>query len=197
MLSYNVHALLHLSGECLRYGALDSFSAFKFENALKCLKLKIRGGNLTLEQFEKRLSENNRTLDFFVSREAEYKFRNSEGPRVNIRGDQFHKVIVGGMAFSNDICDSHIVDRDEKFYRIVSIVRTNDQPFFICKKFVNVRSFLTRPIDSLELGIARVSRLSSELRVINLQAVLRKCVALPYRHDVVALPLTSLQMFHA
>ena len=38
MLVYNVHALVHLADDVQRFGPLDEFSAFPFENSLGHLK---------------------------------------------------------------------------------------------------------------------------------------------------------------
>ena len=35
MLSYNVHALIHLVQDCKVFGCLDDFSAFQFENFMR------------------------------------------------------------------------------------------------------------------------------------------------------------------
>ena len=37
-LSYNVHSLIHLPDDVLRYGSLPNFSAFPFENYMQTLK---------------------------------------------------------------------------------------------------------------------------------------------------------------
>ena len=39
---YNVHALIHLADDVKRFGCLDNFSAFPFENALMSIKKMIR-----------------------------------------------------------------------------------------------------------------------------------------------------------
>jgi len=38
MMVYNVHALVHLADDVRRFGSVDEFSAFPFENALCGLK---------------------------------------------------------------------------------------------------------------------------------------------------------------
>ena len=41
-LVYNVHALIHLPADVARFGALDMFSAFDFENYLHQVKRKVK-----------------------------------------------------------------------------------------------------------------------------------------------------------
>lgn len=56
-MTYNVHGLLHLASDSLKYGQLDSFSAFKFENFLGILKRKLRTSYLPLQQICNRFAE--------------------------------------------------------------------------------------------------------------------------------------------
>jgi len=37
-ISYNIHNLIHLSEDCRRYGHLDLFSTFTFENSFQVIK---------------------------------------------------------------------------------------------------------------------------------------------------------------
>lgn len=54
---YNVHALVHLSNDVDRFGALDTFSAFPFENQLGVLKRKLKGKKKPLQEICKRVAE--------------------------------------------------------------------------------------------------------------------------------------------
>ena len=57
MLSYNMHAMLHVADEAVRYGSLDEASAFRFENHLYQLKRRVRPGRHPLTQAYNRLCE--------------------------------------------------------------------------------------------------------------------------------------------
>lgn len=67
-LSYNVHSLIHLAADSSRFGVLDLFSTFKFENKLGKIKRLLRSGNRPLEQVYNRISEQQQ----FVSGEVNY-----------------------------------------------------------------------------------------------------------------------------
>lgn len=60
---YNIHSLIHLVGDVLIHGALDTFSCFGFENYLGKLKRLLRNSRLPLKQIVRRLSE----IDAMVS----------------------------------------------------------------------------------------------------------------------------------
>ncbi|CAH1107456.1 unnamed protein product [Psylliodes chrysocephalus] len=54
---YNVHSLCHLHEDVQKFGNLNNFSCFPFENYLGKLKNKIRGKHLPLQQVARRLQE--------------------------------------------------------------------------------------------------------------------------------------------
>ena len=56
-ITFNVHCLIHLPGDVMRFGPLDKFSSFPFENYLQQLKRRIRRSNNPLAQLVKRLNE--------------------------------------------------------------------------------------------------------------------------------------------
>ncbi|KAF0688557.1 Uncharacterized protein FWK35_00038081, partial [Aphis craccivora] len=55
--SHNIHNLLHLTDDVKKYGALDEFSAFRFENYMSSLKKMLRKSETPLQQLVKRFSE--------------------------------------------------------------------------------------------------------------------------------------------
>lgn len=56
-LIYNVHILCHLSNDVEKFGPLDNYSAFPFENYLSSLKDLVRSPHKPLEQIFRRLKE--------------------------------------------------------------------------------------------------------------------------------------------
>ena len=58
-ISYNVHSLLHIPDDYLKFGPVDNVSCFKFENYLGCIKNRISGKNIPLEQLARHISFQN------------------------------------------------------------------------------------------------------------------------------------------
>lgn len=54
---YNIHNLIHLCQDVKKYGPLDSFSAFPFENYMQVLKKMLRKAEKPLAQLNNRLNE--------------------------------------------------------------------------------------------------------------------------------------------
>ena len=61
-ISYNVHGLIHIAEDVKKFGSLDNYSAFLFENFLGHLKYLIRKPQLPLQQVIRRISEKNGLL---------------------------------------------------------------------------------------------------------------------------------------
>ncbi|XP_011686398.1 PREDICTED: uncharacterized protein LOC105449098 [Wasmannia auropunctata] len=61
--SYNVHGLQHLADDVLKWGAVDDYSAFIFENYLQEIKKMLRKCDKPLEQLQNRIYES-RNTDF-------------------------------------------------------------------------------------------------------------------------------------
>jgi len=55
-ISHNVHNV-HLSNDVLRFGSLDNFSCFKFENHMQKIKNKLHNSGAPLQQFSNRIFE--------------------------------------------------------------------------------------------------------------------------------------------
>ncbi|KAL7291168.1 hypothetical protein TKK_0015084 [Trichogramma kaykai] len=55
--THNIHNLLHLVEDCRKYGLLENFSAFRFENHLRQIKKMLRKGDRPLSQLVRRTAE--------------------------------------------------------------------------------------------------------------------------------------------
>ncbi|KAB0804911.1 hypothetical protein PPYR_01881 [Photinus pyralis] len=56
-IGHNVHNLIHIPNDAVRFGVLDNFSAFKFENHMSEIKNMLKTSNRPLEQFINRTFE--------------------------------------------------------------------------------------------------------------------------------------------
>ena len=61
-ISYNVHCLIHLADDVMRFGPLDLFSSFIFKNNMKSVKAMIRKHESVLPQIVRRLFKEERNL---------------------------------------------------------------------------------------------------------------------------------------
>ena len=93
--------LIRLAGDVRRFGTLDNFSAFPFENALKRIKKLVRKPNLPLQQLTNRLFEKQQfgkteTLAFRDMNAAVFKKEHFLGPvpcdLVNVPVKQYEQL---------------------------------------------------------------------------------------------------------
>ena len=189
-LSYNVHALIHLSVDSLKFGPLDVFSAWKYENPLKSIKSMLRGRHLPLEQIERRLSENSQSLSFPKRDSIEFKMEHFEGPDRNLKGAKYKRAFVKVVLFACNSRDSCFMDFQDQYFRIYNIIvcRKNNITF-VCKKYERVDNFYVTPVESKKLGIAKISELSDDLYPVSYRNVYRKCMILPCENCFTAFPL--------
>ena len=128
-ISYNVHCLVHLADDALRFGHLDRCSAFPFENMLGGLKSLLRKPGSRLSQIVKRLGEqelfelesikeNRPKIDF------ELKLPHFDGPMPdNQSGKQFKRLFHLGYKFSVSPPDNCVILKDRRVVMIKNIIQ--------------------------------------------------------------------------
>jgi len=65
--SYNVHAFIHLPNDAKKYGVVDNFSSFPYENYLQHIKKILQPGSSPLVQLYNRIMEERKSNDTIVS----------------------------------------------------------------------------------------------------------------------------------
>lgn len=68
-ISHNIHALTHLANDVRKFGTLDTFSAFRYENYLRKIKRLLKKAERPLQQIHNRLTE----LEYCLSFEKIYQ----------------------------------------------------------------------------------------------------------------------------
>ena len=190
-ISFNVHNLIHLSGDCERFGNLETFSAFKFENKMRHIRKLLRSTNLPLEQLVNRLEEKGRcqTQSTYFEKKYSVRMEHCDGPLYDVNFQKQYKIIlVDNIRFSVNEKDGYFFSSG-RFYKIVNILQNNDDIFFLCQKFKNMSRFYNFPCDSSLPGIYCISNLSCKLYLKAMNQVYRKCIVFPYKNIHVAFPL--------
>lgn len=82
-LVYNVHSLVHLTDDAVKYGSLDSISAFKFENYMQTLKSMVRSHCNELSQVVRRVYEKEILRDSLDCQVSHFTIRNLNKPGDN------------------------------------------------------------------------------------------------------------------
>jgi len=144
-ISHNVHNLLHLCSDVKKYGALDSFSAFRFESYLFSIKKLLRKSEKPLEQLAKRYYEIESVESNFVktSRSNSSKFifirmRIQDGPVINISNVQLQFKIMSNSFFEincDSLHDKYCILKTGQCVHIKNIVKVNKMSCILWEMF--------------------------------------------------------------
>lgn len=119
-ISYNVHCLIHLADDVMRFGPLDLFSSFIFENNMKTVKAMLRKHESVLPQIVRRLVEEERNLihnnQLLDAGKTLLKKKHSEGPVLSTGvGKQFKELHYKSMILKCDQANCCVILQLLKF----------------------------------------------------------------------------------
>ncbi|KAJ8680698.1 hypothetical protein QAD02_016485 [Eretmocerus hayati] len=175
MLVYNVHNLLHLSDEVLRFGTLDNFSAIGFESYLYIMKKMLKNGTNILSQIVNRVNEM-----------SVNQIRLKTAPRLRLlQGRQFmmtkpkrvnnlpqgyffahDNIQFSNFTLSNKVPDNCCYMKDGTIVEILHICKNAERISVILgRKILNCQPLDDYMIDSRRFGICKSASLSEDLFV--------------------------------
>jgi hypothetical protein len=196
---YNVHSLLDLCDDVVRFGTLDNISAFPFEKKLGLLKKDVCGPSNPLVQMVRRHSErvdNDQQIKNPSSKRATVEEEHHCGPLpVNMpSARQFGKLTVN-MQNSVSVLRTREPDNcviiNAEVHKIFNILKSDDQASVtvMVRRFSCESDFYTYPCQSRFLGIRKVRDLRMEFELYPFNDVVSKCVCLPLENYFVVLPM--------
>ncbi|XP_044765188.1 uncharacterized protein LOC123321583 isoform X1 [Coccinella septempunctata] len=180
-LTYNVHNLLHLCDDVKRFGWLDKYSAFKFENFMYSLKKKLcLSSGKPLQQIAKRLHElSDQTTHHEKVRKIPFIV-----PHRNKKLLNFENFIL-----SNAMPDNCCLLKSKEFVLIDDINLNQEKYLLEGHKLQQVgEGLFTLPLDSRSLGIHVVEK-SNEIVKFSEVDILCKIVLIPWSDKFVSFPL--------
>lgn len=144
--TYNVHCLIHLPYDVLRFGPLDNFSCFPFENFLQKIKRKVRISRNPLSSLVKRLAESRNTRKHHSagSRSVELSMPHQEEPLINNCDQsnihQFKKFKLRNWTFTNRFPNNYAYLNDSTVFCINNITESNNQIQLVGKRIESALS---------------------------------------------------------
>ncbi|XP_063215738.1 uncharacterized protein LOC134527205 [Bacillus rossius redtenbacheri] len=164
-ISHNVHGLLHLSEDVLKYGPLDLFSAFRFESYMQTLKKLIRKNEKPLEQLSRRYIEQNISLSSSpVEKICEFYHPHTDGPvPPDLQPKEQYRCYKNNL-FSIDIISSEKNNccflYNGTTVSVQNIIYCQRDGYFIVGyENLSQRSLYVKPCDSNLLGINIVNKM--------------------------------------
>lgn len=200
--SHNVHNLLHLSADVQKFGALDEFGAFRFENYLQMLKNTLRKSEKPLHQVARRFGEMHACGYQFYSKLANttnniLKNQHRSGPLPNnIINNVYiqYKILSTNSFYIN--CKEHknncCLLKDGAIIYVKNIIQsTNEQIFIVGTKCKVINTLYSLPCPSSKLNIYMIEKTTEmsvwpiieiEAKVYNLRNSKNESIAIPLRH---------------
>lgn len=192
---YNVHSLCHLSSDVVKYGPLDDFSAFCFENYLGKLKKLIKKPNQPLQQVFRRLNEIEQCTSVNKICNPRFLFEHN-GPVIsNSRLLRQYKKMVGRdyilAIYDLSVADCYCIHKSGIVIEIHNFGITHDNlSVVIGKEFNFSDNFFHYPLNSSEMNIYLLKDLSPQFKSWDLSDITSKCIVFPKDKNVfISFPL--------
>lgn len=194
--SHNVHNLLHLYDDAVKFGTLQEFSAFPFENYLQSILKMIRKNEKPLEQIVCRISEQNscaKRATKITSIEPQLQNLYFNGPVVNdinsnSNVNQYNRVVFKEFTLTTRAPDNICCLRDGSIINVITFITSNEGTFVIGNKYHSLTNFYTKPCDSSDFGIYIVKRIG-DIQKWELNKIAYKCLKLKLKNKNVVFPL--------
>ncbi|XP_032786347.2 uncharacterized protein LOC116923900 [Daphnia magna] len=186
-MSYNIHALFHLSSDVLKFGPLDNFSAYRFENYYGKMKRYLKKNDKPLQQLVKRLLEEIQNHSFItrkISATNEIEFldgHNSIPILENVFGFQFRSVNIPGLGQlkCDNEADNCVFLKDMSLVVMYDFVNIPNNVVVIGKRYENQQDAYSYPCRSYVIQEYLVSSLSTNFELWNVKDIWCKAVRLP------------------
>lgn len=193
---YNIHGLIHLADDVERFGPLDKFSSFAFESFLGRLKKLVRKPSFPLQQIIRRLSENclDDCKDNSGLASGIVKMQHNNGPKPrNYAGYmQFEQLDLPGSFFLSIKNGNNCILAKGGVCLIRNILSPGENSpdrVLLVEHFKDAKHFYSEPLNSSDLCVFQVNRLSGEIKPVLINEITCKCILLPYKNMFVAMPL--------
>lgn len=200
-ISYNIQNLIHIADDCDRLGALDSFSAYVFENHLGVIKRLLRKSEKPLQQVVKRLAELDRQqkmVEPLHDMETLYtlKFKHTDGPTVQKYQDfnQFKQAHFKSNCITGKTGDNCILLSTKEVVVVENIIERGGEVFVVGKCFNLLTNFFPDPFHSTNFDIFKCQNLSTVRQCWPITQIAFKVylIPIPNSNNFAAFPLENM-----
>lgn len=187
--NHNVHNLIHLINDVKRFGPLDNFSCFRFENYMYQIKKTLKTSNFPLQQFINRYYEYN--THYITSKNTdEYVLSSALECTENI--GECHLEIHSSLQtlnfyFSTKRPNCFAMLKSGTPIQFLGFYLKDGKYYFKCKYFDSLKSIFKIPCDSLQIHCGLVDNLSNDeychpINDIECKAIIFNNLLLPLLH---------------
>lgn len=171
-MSYNIHNLLHIVDDVLRYGVLENFSAYPFESSLGKLKKKIRHGNKMLEQVINRILE---------GWDIQSKVPHIQSPilkKMSFKDENETRYLfiqTNNFLLKFDQKNCYYMDDSSEILKLECIKKINNNIIICGRKFLKKFDLYKTPLNSSFLGIFTIEEKSLSTEIFECRVENIKC----------------------
>ena len=167
-LTYNTHSLCHIAEDCRRFGKIDSFSCFQYENFLRFVKKSVRSPKKPLQQLINRVNESDQSLGHCTAQDEnhsiifKYQISSSAYPGIQlIEGDTtYGQVNYFDCQLKSHSSDAYVLLKSLHPFEIFGIVHraANKKIYVIGTKLTIVGNLFHIPLESSRLNIFKIKK---------------------------------------
>lgn len=180
---YNVHNLIHIHDDVNKFGPLDNFSAWPFENFMHGLKNMVRKAEKPLCQLYNRLTEKGLIFpnENVPKQSAIPIVCRKTGTLLPFNCTNAHERIqFKQFVLTNREPNNCCLLKDKAIVLIEHIGYKNEVPVIIGRKYTDQEALPVYPCQSVNLDVYVTSRLS-DLQIWNLTDIENKTLKLPFK----------------
>lgn len=186
-MSYNVHNLLQIAEDVKKFGTVDVFSAFKYENYMQKIKSSIKSSGKPLQQFINRITEKETctSMNYNNPRETSYP-----APIYSRKINRCISVNFKMFILSKKECDSVFLTKSGLL--VFSFLLRNKEVSILAKKCTKLEPYFCEPCNSefLDIYIIKNENVKKENVIIKLNEVKTKCMKIAINeNENVIIPL--------
>lgn len=159
----NVHNLLHLSDCARRFGSINSFSSYNFENHIQKIGRLVRGKKLVLKQIWNRVAE---------------------WQRLSVKFELGH-VAISQRFYKNNGRDCYVELSEERLGKIVGMKGSQ----FEVKVYVSKSDLFSYPVESSRVGVHVVSKLGDDTFYCKRDDFLNKYYGVPFKRNQILIKI--------
>lgn len=191
-LVYNIHNLSHLIDDVNKYGSIDKFSAFPFENYLGSLKRLLRKPNCIISQVINRVYEQKKSKTEMKKVKYPYTVsQHSDGPILqDVTCSQYKALYLEKFCIRLNSADQGIMVNNH-IGKVVNILQYENDPdtYLLYHLYEHYKDLFDYPVKSGTIGIYVLSGESKNLNICSYKDTQKKYLLFPYEGNIAALPL--------
>lgn len=180
-ITHNIHNLIHLCDDVLLYGALDNFSAFKFENYMSEIKRMLKTCKNPLQQFINRLHESRKLVNykfeknFSLLRETDTYY---EPLLFNGLVKSYEKIKIHSYTLGPGLKNNHCILKNGVVVRICKIIQclSTNETYFVFNRYESFENYFSSPCESKMFHCGKVDNLSSINEILPIKEILTKVI---------------------